>query len=605
MAIPPDSQIHAGGDRPLSAQAQRGSYQEQRDSQIGFDWGTALHDLRGEIPEPLWRDFLRELEHLDRDGWRYLLPALPRAAHVVCVDARLGSTTIALSEVCDRVTVLHHRRAALALIRRRAEITGVCGLTARQLVPGDLRLPLEDASVDAFVYHDPAGVYPAQAGLSPRKFDVLSFAALREIRRILKPRGFVYLGLSNPLGVRRHWRFATGAHPLSARKALLAAGFEPDGICAYLEGQGLVSEVLPPHGYRSVKDSHDWRERLKELIFSPFGVRHLAPAYGYIGGVGPTAPPTLELIAAEVLDRSRPLAECLQKYLILPGKVIVTLDDHVVVIPRLRKMLEGRRRDLANVRELARERGPMNGYLPTGYREFALNGETGFVMNAIPGVTFDSYSRALSGVTREAARVLAEFHRSRAQTTVLTPAKYAHLCGWIIDQLENRYPIFASEAAALDRQLRERLLNKPFLATAMHGDYKLENLVLDRRTLAIKGIIDWEHARRPGLPLLDLYYLFAYNRWQSDTDSFFRFSPAWLLGGDFSADETRMLADYFAKVEVPEHSRPSLAALFFMHHSAVRLELSMEHRDSRVGIGACLSALLEHLERHPAAGQDA
>lgn len=598
MANSSDSQAQAGSS--FAAEQSRMGYQERRESQIGFDWNTALSDLRAEVPEYLWHRFWRELRHPDRDGWRYLLPALPRPVHVVCLEARFGCTAIALSEMYDRITVLHHAPGALALIRRRAEVTGVRDLATRMLERGRFRLPFDDASVDGFVYHDLSAAYPAQARLPSRDLAMLSPAVLGEIRRVLKPHGFVYLGLPNPLGAsRRLLRSARGARPSSARKALNAAGFKSAGIHPYLEKQGSVSEVLPTQGYRSVKDSHAWRERLKELLFASLGARFLAPAYGYIGGVGPAADSALDRIAAEALGRVQPAAECLQKYLILAGKVIVTLDDRVVVMPRLRKMLESRRRDLANVSDLVHEGGPMRRYLPAGYREFTLNGETGFVMKVIPGVTFDSYSRALSGVTREAARLLADFHGVTAHTAVLTPERYALLCGWIVEQLANRYPVFASEADMLDRLLRARLLGRPFLATWMHGDYKLENLVLDRQTLAIEGVIDWEHARRQGLPLLDLYYLFAYNRWQSDMFAFFRSFPEWLPTGNFNIDESRMLDDYLTSVRVPVEARTSLVALFFLHHVAVRMELNMERRDFREGMDACLRALIGLLERDP------
>ncbi len=44
------------------------------------------------------------------------------------------------------------------------------------------------------------------------------------------------------------------------------------------------------------------------------------------------------------------------------------------------------------------------------------------------------------------------------------------------------------------------------------ADYKIENVLIDPASHGITGVIDWDYSQEAGLPLLDLLYLFAYNR---------------------------------------------------------------------------------------------
>ncbi|HEX2771370.1 MAG TPA: phosphotransferase family protein [Micromonosporaceae bacterium] len=150
-------------------------------------------------------------------------------------------------------------------------------------------------------------------------------------------------------------------------------------------------------------------------------------------------------------------------------------------------------------------------------------------------------------------RVAGEVYRSRAQTDHLTPQQRHRLANAMMDTLADLHAVdpaavgladFGRPEGFLARQVRrwsgqlDRSRSRPLpgidelrakLAASVpeganagrivHGDYRLDNLMADPATLAVRAVLDWEMATL-GDPLTDLGLLLTY--WE-------------VLGGDAAA----------------------------------------------------------------------
>lgn len=57
--------------------------------------------------------------------------------------------------------------------------------------------------------------------------------------------------------------------------------------------------------------------------------------------------------------------------------------------------------------------------------------------------------------------------------------------------------------------LRERLFQKEFTLSLVHGDFSEKNIILEGQTLTLRGIIDWDMARQDAFPVLDAFHFFV------------------------------------------------------------------------------------------------
>lgn len=109
-----------------------------------------------------------------------------------------------------------------------------------------------------------------------------------------------------------------------------------------------------------------------------------------------------------------------------------------------------------------------------------------------------------------------------------------------------------------------------------HGDFKLENIIIERETNRIVGFIDWEFAELQGYPLLDILYLWLNQRAIGNgTDIFREFYI--LLNKYLSHDEMpSFIKQYVTEINLNNKQIRLLFLCFIMHHYFVRLTLSDE-----------------------------
>ncbi|MEP7155932.1 MAG: phosphotransferase, partial [Betaproteobacteria bacterium] len=135
-----------------------------------------------------------------------------------------------------------------------------------------------------------------------------------------------------------------------------------------------------------------------------------------------------------------------------------------------------------------------------------------------------------------------------------------------------RYPSLRTEIEAVASALRKHAIatELKWPSVWQHGDFKLENLILDPATYSIVGVIDWELSCERGLPLLDLLYLIVYDRGVNEGLKLEDVYLMEILEWKFSARDNALLDEYLRTVGMTVTDAKIWAATYLIHDIGIR-----------------------------------
>lgn len=511
-------------------------------------------------------------ESFDAGGWE---PLLPHGGddRWLCLDTAEGAQSQVLAGVCTRLAVVPGSAGGAEAIRARVARFSLANVTVHDSIPD----PAPGGRFDGFILHDLRGVLDRGA----------VDAALRAAARVVAPHGFLYVALRNRFG---YLRARGGASQLG--RAARARYFRPGDLAAHAAGrtvtvhpfisdaEGRLIEVIPPAGYVSVKNPTQRSERLREGLLGPRGAPLIAPSFAWIA-VGPGGPSTVleaTLRRLEVAGLVQDPPARVRRYQTLRGgKVVLSAcgeagrSGHYVVFARAARSIEQRSREFELLRALAAELpAELARRVPRAHSHDEAAGAHRFVIEEFPGYTLEAPVPALAPATRNAAQFIVALHRATARPERLTAARVEALTGPLFETAHARYPPLRSAIERLRAGVQAGLLGRLLPLVRMHGDFKIENVVVDRQG-SLVGVIDWELAEAGGLPLLDIGFLLLYNVFIRQGEEFVPGVRSLYPPMKVPEEERALWDAYLRALDIPAEAVPALVGALFIHHIARRM----------------------------------
>lgn len=196
-----------------------------------------------------------------------------------------------------------------------------------------------------------------------------------------------------------------------------------------------------------------------------------------------------------------------------------------------------------------------------------VDGQEYFAESALDGIAVDEPHFPLGVIAAEATQVLVDLHRASMRTDreglmrfvdqIFTSARESHL-------------ITADEEVDCGAYCRASL-SGGVPTVLFHGDYKIENVIVDSKQFHLKGIIDWDLAHEQGAPLIDLLFLLTYRRITLTGQPFNKVFVDTVLANAWNESETALLQRYAEALKIDIRKRLAYDMLFWLHHYAYRV----------------------------------
>jgi hypothetical protein len=263
-----------------------------------------------------------------------------------------------------------------------------------------------------------------------------------------------------------------------------------------------------------------------------------------------------------------------KKAILSVGIVGKRYGENIIIIPFDPSVLQRRRHEANILQTLAASDLQMQTLAPRYRAESCLSGQNYIVLSEIPGISIDEPVAQLDTVSRRAAQILIEFHVATCKEKMVDQELFSHLFAKPLNLVAKK---LGDQSLLLIKQIEARLWNR--LASRCiktvwtHGDFKIENVLLDPKSWNIVGVIDWDLSEKAGLPVLDLLYLFAYNRFLRQRQELGEITQKYFLSRKFSGYEQLLWEEYIKKLKIEDDYIVSLLVMFWIHHIAYRINI--------------------------------
>jgi len=431
---------------------------------------------------------------------------------------------------------------------------------------------------------------------------------LREIHRVLKPSGQVFVGIENrldyeyfgglpdhhsavrytslmPRGLatlysiaasRRPYRTYTYAYP-GYRKLLAEAGFDHAQFLGLTPGYSHLSEVIPfdDEGERWIpRQAANLKERIRTS-------KLCVPAYGVIGSKAGTATSGLfERIAQDIDSRAGMKSGAFRAVnMNITGRAkaicLGELGDRNVVlrIPLSAPAIEHERANWQALNHVRATGGELSRLTPAPILEGEIQNVRYYVESAAEGTNLLTLMQASGGAVdvasaRECLRRLNP-DLSRTRTETLEGAAFEREIGVPLEQVGAC--VEDPGLVAATRQAFEAALSGATVRFGLtHGDYNPENMfAADGR---ISGIVDWEHWSTNGMPLLDaINFVDGVLRLRDPELSIVHSVKRLVAMDDLPADLRGFLEDCYAETGCESSRHTAFVHLYWLQHVAKQL----------------------------------
>ena len=528
------------------------------DSRKGQPWYKTIRRFMGHVRNnPDW------LDNLTADGryaWKLLLN-MPPDGRMLDLGCGLGNLTKNLAPHTGQLYAMDLTWERLAFARRRFELFNADD-DVITLAGGDgPNLPFPDASFDCvalsgvleWVASDGDTDDPSQPKLAKAARMFFSYFGdkhpravqlkfLKEIKRILKPTGQLFVAIENRLNAEYFGgrpdhhsnllygsllpRFVANVYSIVSsrqpyrtytysvagyRRLFKAAGFDTQQFFGLFPGYSHLAETRPLETNKAIwqADLSEKPESLKDVVKRN---KFFVPAYGIIASQADAPSVSLveriaEKIQSQVQAKTGLTLSTCQVTAKEKGVLLGNLDGQSVVvkIPFSDNAARGEARHAALVKSLIDVPG-FSSILPTPLANGEIQNLHFYVERRVPG---EPLAENLDAENRSAyLQAIAETQQ------ILNPnlrgKEPIQLVGETFTRLVER-PL-QKVLAVLDRPdlvagakqfFRDQLEGAKVLTGLEHGDFSVSNILVSEGK--VSGLLDWECGDREGLPILDAF----------------------------------------------------------------------------------------------------
>ncbi len=485
-----------------------------------------------------------------RAGWQYLLP-VDRDSKVLDLGCGWGTLAWSLAQFCGHVVACDSTLERMQLLGIRRKVDELDNL---QLVcAGDSKhLPFPDNSFNAVVVNGVLEWVPSGLPGNPRE---VQMQFLREIRRVLKPDGCLFLGIENRYAWKT-WAMNADGHTglrfvpwLPRMLAHLYSKMNGKGSYRnYLYGPGQYSKLLSDCGFADTQFyvpcpgyhhplrmiEFDDKRQLEDAFARPEKTafrRFRQTVKGYLSARFPDAfgmitseqkrESYLGSLLAHVRKETGDTASGTNRFTYrMNGEMgIVTViarspgEPFILKLPLHERGLEELQAETAILKQVAEQNHPLHSHSKL-FASVRADGEFGrqnyFSYSMLPGVsgdkmsiTSDLFAKSVNNV----AGFLGDLHTaSPDQQTSLEQ---------LVEPTRQAVLSLASNSSQIEttNRIAEKVLadlgSSYQGAVWSHGDAKVANFMVDEKSADLTGVIDWGTGFQPELPGYDLSFLFV------------------------------------------------------------------------------------------------
>ena len=611
-------------------------------------WDEIMRDVLSESPG-LMHQIVRRSTDEARAAGKFLLSLSPQS-RVLDIGCGLGAFAVSFARTSHEVVAIDLILEHLRWIRPYSESVGTTNMVLA--CAGDSpHLPFAAGSFDAVVM---SGVLEYVALSSPGEPRAIQQAFLRDIARILKPQGQIYIGIENRLSYRyflgrreehtkmrfvsllprrlanamhkrsrgRELRIYT--HPMSGYRRLLdAAGFKDMQVFYPLPKYSRIATLLPLEG--GSRDSllpaasfrvSGWVDRWRSSAFG----RYFARSFVIIGQRSKSRGSLLgQLVAAAREHCTQPMLANgaswnLNRYEVRrrTGKLYLHLTASdgsrllakVPLDPTARQQVRASYDTMSLVHQAPGVSSATKAVVPRVFGSASVGGHEIVLEEWRPGVQV-RYGGPLRGhLVSQSMRFLIGLHTETQDRVKIDDGAYTEYFQPHFDRLGRWFA--AAELQTVEGRIsrlngfcREQVLGAELPIVLRQGDFSLTNCLFDPRTLKLAVIVDWDLSETRGLPLTDAIRLLLHANRQSRgangrlLEVSLRGVPE-LLG---SPEHRDLYADYMRALNIEARLFTPLAVVYWAqlvnrHYAVPRCRWDVAWR------GENLIALLERWEKH-------
>lgn len=210
---------------------------------------------------------------------------------------------------------------------------------------------------------------------------------------------------------------------------------------------------------------------------------------------------------------------------------------------------------------------------PVAEKKLKLDGMHVYIESAIFGEAIGSPACRGKNYINNATEMVTVLHLESQNNTVIGEEVFDGLIGTLIGKLaSNLPPSYAEKIKWLSEYFRNSFLNKSIPLVFNHGDYKLENILVQNGDCSIIGVIDWDLSVENGMPFIDLIHLLAYEKCDKGSQSIDEIiMKKWVPGKQCLEKDDRILVDqYLSALKIPNDLFKPLVGYYWLDNVAKR-----------------------------------